>query len=169
MSWPETSRIRLIPLSAGEVHLYLRDDFSFEKHFSLEHHPRSVPENVQQALREKVLTKLEADRGNHLYYTLWVTIDKTINTVVAGIVFKGPPNENGEVELGAGTLEGFMNRGYMTEATRLLCSWAQQQDGIHEIVANARPDNHASHRTLEKCGFVVVKKEDANWNWKYRG
>ncbi len=167
MKHPETSRIKLIPLSKEEVEMYLSADFSFEKHLGLTLHPRTVPENVQKALRERVLSRIEADPDNHLFYTLWVTIDKDINTVVAGIVFKGPPNENGEAELGAGTLEGFMNRGYMTETTRLLCEWALN-NGVKKIVANCNPENVASQRTLEKSGFEVVTKTAENWLWKYR-
>lgn len=147
--------------------MYVACDFSFEKHFGLVHHPRSVPPPVVKAITERVLPKVEADPENHLFYTLWVTIDKTINTVVAGIVFKGPPNENGEVELGAGTLDGFMNRGYMTETTKLLCEYALKNMPVKKIVANCLPENVASQRTLEKCGFEIVKKEEVNWNWKF--
>lgn len=168
MHFPETERIKLVPLTRAEIHLYLRDDFSFEKHFGLALHPRSVSENLQKALREKVLAKLESDQANHLFCTLWVTIDKTINTVVAGILFKGPPNENGEVELGAGTLEGFMNRGYMTETTRALCEWALK-NGVKRIIANCSPENFASERTLEKCGFEIVEKQEKNWRWELCG
>lgn len=177
MQFPETARIKLVPLTTAQIHLYLHDDFSFEKHFGLVHHPRSVPENVQKALRERVLTKLEADPANELFYTLWVTIDKRINTVVAGIVFKGPPNENGEVELGAGTLEGFMNRGYMTETTRAICEWVLKNarlnddvgQGVKRIIANCSPENFASQRTLEKCEFEIVEKQEKNWRWELCG
>lgn len=162
-----SDRLHLIPLSVAEILLYLRDDFSFEKHFKLEHHPRSVPPPVVKAITERVLPKIEADSENHLFYTLWVAIDMQINTVVAGIVFKGPPNEKGEVELGAGTLDGFMNRGYMTETTKLLCVYALNNMPVKNIVANCLPDNFASQRTLEKCGFQIVKKEEDNWNWRF--
>lgn len=159
------SRIRLQPLSIEEILLYLKDDFSFENHFGLALHPRSVPENVQKALRERVLPKIEADADNHLFYTLWVAIDKEINTVVAGIAIKGPPNANGEIEFGAGTLDGFMNRGYMTETTKLMCDWALK-NGVKIIVANCSPENVASQRTLEKCGFEITEKQEENWKWR---
>lgn len=163
----ESARLKIRPLTVDEIRLYMRNDFSFEKYFSLKLHPRTLPENVKKALRERVLTKLEADPGNQLFYTLWVAIDKTINTVVAGIAIKGPPNENGEVEFGAGTLEGFMNRGYMTEATKLLCEWALR-NGVKTVVANCSPENIASQRTLEKCGFEVILKDTDNWLWHFQ-
>lgn len=167
MNYPETSRIRLVALKAEEIQLYLREDFSFENHFALEHHHRHVEEIVRKKLSEQIIPKLQSDPANHLFYTLWVAVDKTINTAVAGIVFKGPPNENGEVELGAGTYPGFMNRGYMTETTKLLCEWALK-NGVKNIVANCSPENIPSQRTLTKCGFAIVKKEEKNWKWQYR-
>jgi len=159
------TRIRLQPLTAQEILLYVKTDFSFEDAMKLERVPRFVDENVQKKLTDIIIPKMQSDPENILFYTLWVAIDTTINTVVAGIVFKGPPNENGEVELGAGTLDGFMNRGYMTETTKLLCDYALKNMPVKNIIANCSPENVASQRTLEKCGFEIVKKEATNWNW----
>lgn len=160
-------RIRLQPLTAEQILLYVKSDFSFEDSLSLEHVPRVVDENVQKKLTEMIIPKMQSDPGNVLFYTLWVAIDTTINTAVAGIVFKGPPNENGEVELGAGTFAGFMNRGYMTETTKLLCEYALEKMPVKKIVANCSPGNVASQRTLEKSGFGVVSKTADNWYWEY--
>ncbi len=160
------SRIRLQPLTEEQILLYVKSDFSFEDSLNLDHVPRAVDENVQKKLTEIIIPKMESDVANVLFYTLWVAIDTEINTAVAGIVFKGPPNENGEVELGAGTFEGFMNRGYMTETTKLLCEHALKHMPVKKIVANCRPDNVASQRTLEKSGFKIVMKEETNWRWE---
>lgn|GEM_PF-3172298 len=105
-----------------------------------------------------MIPHIEADAENHLCNTLWVPIDATINTVVAGSVFKCPPNENGEVELGAGALDGFLISGYMTETKKLLCGYAIEHMHLKSSVANCLPDNLASQRTLEKCSFAIMKK-----------
>ena len=162
------SRIRLLTLTVPELELYLREDFSFEDHFHLERHPRKVDENSGKKLREVILPKIQSDPENIQFYTLWVAVDTTINTAVAGIVFKGPPNENKEVELGAGTFEGFMNRGYMTETTRMMCEWTKKRDPEINIIATCSTQNFASQRTLEKSGFVVVEKAEEYWKWLYQ-
>lgn len=167
MNYPENEVLKLIPLSRAEVEMYLLPDCTLEKYFNLREHPRVVPENVQQALRGRVLKNIDTDPANYLFHTLWIVTDKTINTLVAGITIKGLPDENGEVELGAGTLDGFMNRGYMTGATKLMCEWVLKQPGVKLVMANSRPDNFASHRTLEKSGFSVIEKRSENWKWKY--
>lgn len=161
------SRIRLVPLTVEQIHLYLRDDFSFEDALALVRHPRVPDEYVKKKLSEQIIPKIEANPNDILFHTLWVVIDTTINTAVAGIVFKGPPNEKGEVELGAGTFAGFMNRGYMTETTKVLCEWALK-NGVKKLVADCSPENVASARTLEKSGFAVVTKTADNWHWEFQ-
>lgn len=44
-------------------------------------------------------------------------------------------------------------RGHMTEALRLLEPFAFRQLRLHRLEAGCVPDNHASIRVLEKCGF----------------
>lgn len=167
MIYPESERLKLIPLSAAEVEMYQACDFSFENHFQLAHHPRQLDANVQRALREKVIPSINNDPANHLFHTLWVAIDKTINTVVAGIVFKGPPDTENKIEFGAGTLEGFMNRGYMTEVTTLMCQWTRLNYPEIRITAQTRTDNFASQATLRKCGFAILEKHDEFWSWEW--
>lgn len=174
MNLPRSQRLRLQPLSVEEILHYLKDDFSFEDALNLVRHPRVQDEYVKKKLSQQIVPKIEANPNDILFHTLWVTIDTTINTAVAGIVFKGPPNENGEVELGAGTFAGFMNRGYMTETTKLLCEWALKNAGpsaeggrrVKKVVATCSPENVASQRTLEKSGFQIVKKEENDWRWE---
>lgn len=168
MIYPESERLKLIPLSAAEVEMYQACDFSFEKHFQLIHHPRQLDANVQRALREKVIPSIHHDPENHLFHTLWVAIDKTINTVVAGIVFKGPPDTENKIEFGAGTLEGFMNRGYMTEVTTLMCRWTRLNYPEIRITAQTKTDNFASQAVLNKSGFEIVKAQSEYQEWEYR-
>lgn len=171
------TRIRLVPLTVEQIHLYLRDDFSFEDALGLARQPRVQDEYVKKKLSEIIIPKIEANPNDILFHTLWVAVDTTINTAVAGIVCKGPPNEKGEIELGAGTFAGFMNRGYMTETTKLLCAWALKNASpnteggrrVKKVVATCSPENVASQRTLEKSGFKIVKKEEKDWRWRYRG
>lgn len=170
MKFPESERLKLIPLTAAEVEMYQACDFSFENHFQLTHHPRKLDVNVQRALREKVIPSISNDPANHLFYTLWVAVDKTINTVVAGIVFKGPPDAENKIEFGAGTLDGFMNRGYMTEVTSLMCKWTMHYLPKVCITAKTKPDNFASQAVLKKSGFEIVAAEPEYqvWECKHR-
>ena len=70
--------------------------------------------------------------------------------------FKTLPDAAGTVEIGYGTLEEFQGRWFATEAVHGLIAWAFQQPEITRITAEASPNNRASVRVLEKCGFAPI-------------
>jgi ribosomal-protein-alanine N-acetyltransferase len=45
------------------------------------------------------------------------------------------------------------NKGYATEAVRLIVRVAFEQLGLHRVQAGVMPRNHASNRVMEKAGF----------------
>lgn len=47
----------------------------------------------------------------------------------------------------------FQNKGYATEATQGIISYAFKELGAHRIVGRCSPENIPSWRVLEKCGF----------------
>lgn len=50
--------------------------------------------------------------------------------------------------------QGYQSRGYMTEAVKAVCAFAFNALGLHRIECNIMPQNEASLRVAEKCGFV---------------
>ena len=56
------------------------------------------------------------DPDHYLWYTSWEMILKSENLIIGGVCFKGPPDENGAVEIGYGIEVEFWNHGYTTEA-----------------------------------------------------
>ncbi|MBQ6568743.1 MAG: GNAT family N-acetyltransferase, partial [Clostridia bacterium] len=61
---------------------------------------------------------------------------------------------NGTVEIGYGVLEEYQGQGYATEAVCAAVNRALQQPDITRVEAETEPDNQASRRVLEKCGFL---------------
>lgn len=166
MNFPVSPRILLRPLTVEEIVLYLREDFSFEKHFGLTEHPRQVPPALRIAMEERTIPNLQKFPEHHLFYTHWNVVDTGLNTMVAGIILKGPPNENGEVEIGYGTLSDFTGRDYMKETVKIFCEWVFKQEGVKKIIAVTSPENIASQKILEWNGFEMVKKEEKDWRWE---
>jgi len=70
--------------------------------------------------------------------------------------FKGPPDEEGTVEIGYSRLQPYRNRGYTTEAVKALVGWAFQHPQVTWVIAEARPGNTVSIRVLQKAGFNEV-------------
>ncbi|MFR3971785.1 MAG: GNAT family N-acetyltransferase [Subdoligranulum sp.] len=64
------------------------------------------------------------------------------------------PAKDRTVEIGYGILPSYEGNGYMTEAVQGMIRWAFAQQDVDFVEAEADPDNRASQRILEKCGFV---------------
>ena len=50
-------------------------------------------------------------------------------------------------------MEEFQGNGYATEAVKLALKWAFDHPGIIAVEAETDPDNVASQKVLNKCGF----------------
>lgn len=85
--------------------------------------------------------------------------------------FKGPPNQEGIVELAYGISPSHQGRGYATEAAAALTAFARQATGVQAVQAHTKPDNDASARVLTKCGFrwigeVIDPEDGLVWRWE---
>jgi RimJ/RimL family protein N-acetyltransferase len=70
--------------------------------------------------------------------------------------FKGPPSEDGFVEIAYGIEPKHQGRGFATEAARALMEFARQAEGVRVVRAHTRHGHLASSRVLAKCGFRFV-------------
>jgi len=90
------------------------------------------------------------------WYAVWMMED-FLGTYIGDLCFKGL-DENGSVEIGYGISPEYWGNGYATEAVRAVVEWAEKQEGVNHIEAETAPDNKASQRVLEKCGFFPTGK-----------
>ena len=85
------------------------------------------------------------------WYAMWM-IENEDGIHIGDLCFKG--YEDGKnPEVGYGINDEFQGRGYATEATKLALEWAFSQSGVMAVEAETDPDNIASQKVLEKCGF----------------
>ncbi len=88
------------------------------------------------------------------WYAMWM-IEKTDGTHIGDLCFKGLKG-NGNPEIGYGILDEFQGQGYATEAVKLALKWAFDHPKVLAVEAESDPDNAASQRVLEKCGFLAT-------------
>lgn len=86
------------------------------------------------------------------WYAVWM-IEQRDGAHVGELSFKGL-GADGSVEIGYGVGEAYQGRGYATEAVEAAVSWALRQPGVTRVEAETDPDNAASQRVLERCGFA---------------
>lgn len=157
--------LEILPLTLKQLEKYLANDFSLEKELCLEQISRSLSADLKDALETSIIPAVEASADDCFFSTLWTIIDRDKNAMVGDLCFYGPPNVDGETELGYGTYESFRNKGYMTEAVRLLISQANKRDELRCIKASTLNSNPASGAVLIKNGFVVAGKQDEFIHW----
>ena len=91
--------------------------------------------------------------------------------VVGSAGFKGPPDDDGVVEIAYGIAPGYQGRGLATEAAGALVAFALERVDVTSIRAHTLPENNASSRVLAKSGFqylgeVVDPEDGLVWRWE---
>ena len=85
------------------------------------------------------------------WYAMW-KIELLNGTPIGDMCFKGL-DEKGLPEIGYGIDEEYQGHGYATEAVKAAVKWAFSKPEVNAVEAETDPDNIASQKVLEKCGF----------------
>lgn len=133
----KTKRMLLRPMSDGEIETLIA---------------ASDSEELRTAYGE-MLAGCRRDPANRIWYAPWKMTLKSGGAYLGDLGFKGPARENA-VEIGYGILPEHEGKGYTTEAVQAVTQWAFGNAGVVFVEAETAPDNKASQRVLEKCGFV---------------
>ena len=133
----KTKRLLLTPMSDEEITQCIRSCGSDE---------------LRTAYGE-MLTGCQADPARRVWYAPWKICLKDGGAMAGDLCFKGPVR-NYAVEIGYGIAPDFAGKGYMTEAVQAMTRWAFSQKDVTFVEAETAPDNKASQRILEKCGFT---------------
>lgn len=152
-----TERLKIIPLDAENYRLYLENYTKMEEKLGMKITNKIWDENVKGAFQYRFKKVIE-NKEQYLWETIWIAISKEENCEIASLMIKGYPNEKGEVIIGYGTENSFQNKGYMTEAVGGLIKWIFTEPKALSIIADTDKANIASHRVLEKNGFVKYRE-----------
>ena len=100
-------------------------------------------------------------------------VERESGATVGACAYKGPPDADGVVEIAYGVEPAYRRRGYAKEAAAALVDYATEA-GVRLVRAHTRPDNDASVRVLESCGFdwlgeVMDPEDGLVWRWERAG
>ncbi|AMV37889.1 GNAT family N-acetyltransferase [Planctomyces sp. SH-PL62] len=131
----------------------------------------SLPPEVQAEVSPDWVARVHSTLPGDPWSLSYTVKERAGQTSVGGCAFKGPPDANGMVELAYGIDEGCRGRGYATEVAAALTEFAIADERVRIVRAHTKPENGASARVLEKCGFTklgeVVDPEDGLvWRWE---
>jgi ribosomal-protein-alanine N-acetyltransferase len=74
-------------------------------------------------------------------------------TVIGTAGYKGPPDDEGTVEVGYGIVRDQHRRGYGSEAARALVGNAFARPAVRRVIAETYPELIGSIGVLRRCGF----------------
>ena len=131
----ETGRLRLYPASKEQMEALIAAERDAD---------------LKQAYTE-MLEGCLTHPGEWPWYAAWM-IELRDGTRIGDLCFKGL-RADGAAEIGYGILEAYRGQGYAAEAVGAAVRWAFEQPGAGRVEAETEPDNKASQRVLEKCGF----------------
>ena len=86
-------------------------------------------------------------------YGMCTLVDRSTRKICGFMGLVHPENQ-ADAELKYSLLRTHWGRGLATEAARAMISYGVQTFGLRQIIATTAPENHASHRVLEKAGFT---------------
>lgn len=133
----ETGRLRIYPATKQQMEQYIAAESDFELRFAYTQMLQGCLHNPEQ----------------WEWNAMWM-IEQKDGTHIGDLCFKGL-KADGTAEIGYGLLEKYQKQGYATEAVMAMVRWAFQHPEVVALEAEAAPDNIASQRVLEKCGFVA--------------
>ena len=130
-----------------------------------------------RAAYAEMLDGCKRDPENRIWYAPWEMTLKDSRERVGEIGLNGPV-KNHSVEVGYGVMPEHEGKGYASEALKAMTQWAFGQKDVVFVEAETAPDNAASKRVLEKCGFVpdgtgeegprfVLESPLTNWSTIY--
>jgi RimJ/RimL family protein N-acetyltransferase len=91
------------------------------------------------------------------WWMYYVVADEGGGREVVGVAgYKGPPADDGTVEVGYGTLPEHRRRGYATEATQALIDRAFGFPHVTRVVAETYPHLLPSLGVMDRCGLTFA-------------
>ena len=133
----KTKRLTLRPMTDAEIEALIA---------------RTESKELRVAYGE-MLDGCRRDPANRVWYAPWRMALKGGPDCIGDLDFKGPAKAHA-VEIGYGILPEYEGNGYTTEAVQAMTKWAFTQKDVVFVEAETDPENKASQRVLEKCGFT---------------
>ena len=166
-----TARLILARASIGRLSALITGPCEYERVFGHKvedgfiEYPDMLVFSLQQA---------QAFAGERDWWLPYLIIHRTDAILVGACGFKGPPDDDGVVEIGYGIAPAYRGQGLTTEAAAALSDLAISRPEVTGVRAHTYPEPNASTRILTKCGFIRTGEFDDPvdgilWEWHLTG
>ena len=156
----ETERLVLFPYTQENLALFNADLPAFEERFGVLYQGEEL-DHLLRGFLLKLERELAEDPEHYLFFTEFLIVLKENDRIIGSIDYKYVPRD-GLTEVGYGLNPLYEGHGFMTEALHAFLDFGKSL-GIRTVRADTRPDNIASQRVLEKCGFRFLYQSGNLW------
>jgi RimJ/RimL family protein N-acetyltransferase len=94
--------------------------------------------------------------GWYSWYALLHSTEETARILIGAGGFIGPPNDDGQLEIGYSIIPKFKGHGYASELVSSLVEYAFNHKHVKRIIAHTAKENIGSVKVLERTGFHLV-------------
>ncbi len=115
------------------------------------------PEYVDAPAFEFTLQRLGEGAAHAGWWLYFIMLGgPPARTLIGTAGYKGPPSDDGTVEVGYGIVSDHQRRGYASEAVRGLLAHAFAVPAVQRVIAETLPELTPSIGVLQKCGFHFI-------------
>lgn len=169
----DTARLRLLPYAPRALLALIEGDQPFEEASGLRAADGLRDFYLSDEISPAWLEQLRASDAPDPWVHGFAVIHRESGSVIGSTGFKGPPDEEGVVEIAYGIVPLHQGQGYATEAAGAALAFAFETAAVRLVRAHTLPAASASTRVLAKCGFAhvgeVVDPDDGPvWRWERR-
>jgi [ribosomal protein S5]-alanine N-acetyltransferase len=120
--------------------------------------PTWPPEYLDSASLEFVLRRMVEGEPLSAWWLYFVILHQpdACRTLIGSVGYKGPPSNDGMVEVGYGIVRDQHRQGYASEAVRGLLAQAFAEPAVTRVTAETYPELVGSIGVLRKCGFRFI-------------
>jgi ribosomal-protein-alanine N-acetyltransferase len=120
--------------------------------------PTWPPEFLDHASLEFVLERMPESQPQSVWWLYFVILrhDRAGRTLIGSAGYKGPPSEEGTVEVGYGIVRDRHRQGYASEAAGGLIRRAFGAAEVTRVIAETLPELAGSIGVLRRCGFRLT-------------
>ncbi|HLE95762.1 MAG TPA: GNAT family N-acetyltransferase [Candidatus Thermoplasmatota archaeon] len=155
-----TDRLVLVAATRETCAVPLDDHAALAKHLEADVPAAWPPELCDDDARRWTELNLAEHPELAGWYTWFVLAPEGERRTLVGLAgLKGPPADDGWIEVGYGILPAWQRRGIATEATAALIAWALRDPRVLHVAAETYPHLVASVRVMEKLGMRLVARD----------
>ena len=153
-----TERLELIPATPEQVRAALRGTAPLSAALGAAVPETWPPEFLDDPAFEYTLARLLEGPPQTGWWLHFIVLKEgpSGRTLIGSAGYKGPPSDDGTVEVGYGIVRDRHRRGYASEAVRGLLAHAFAESTVRRVIAETYPELTGSLGVLRTCGFSLI-------------